>query len=131
MWIMNFDMTTPCLHCPFRKDIPGFITKARGREIARAITFEDKTFTCHQTTVAVEDDDGNCEMVNGPNAQHCAGALILLDGSARSKKKHWTAAVAGPLRVAESFQRDAADRAGGRGHGAREPIADWTRPEPK
>jgi hypothetical protein len=76
---MNFEMTTPCPHCPFRNDIPGFLTKARAREIARAIAIEDKTFTCHQTTVAVEDGDGNCEMVNGPNAQHCAGALILLE----------------------------------------------------
>jgi len=33
----------------------------------------DGHFTCHVTTV-LEDD----EMIEGPNAQHCAGAMILL-----------------------------------------------------
>ena len=37
----------------------------------------DATFTCHETTVGSEDDDS--EMVDGPNAQHCAGALIFLE----------------------------------------------------
>jgi hypothetical protein len=27
---MNFNMTTPCPECPFRNDIPGYLTKAMG-----------------------------------------------------------------------------------------------------
>jgi len=76
---MNYDMKRPCEHCPFRNDKPGFITPARAREIAHAIIQEQRTFTCHETTVPVEDDDGNSDMVDGPNAQHCAGALIFLE----------------------------------------------------
>ena len=35
------------------------------------------TFTCHETTVPDESDEG--EMKDGPNAQHCGGALIILE----------------------------------------------------
>jgi hypothetical protein len=76
---VKYDMTAPCPHCPFRNDRPGFITPARAREIAKAITIEQKTFACHQTTVAVEDDEGNCDMQETPDSQHCAGAMILLE----------------------------------------------------
>jgi hypothetical protein len=80
---MDYDMTTPCEHCPFRNDKPGFITPARAREIAHAIIQEQRTFTCHKTTVPVEDDDGGSDMVDGPNAQHCGGALIFLESIER------------------------------------------------
>ena len=76
---MNYNMTTPCPECPFRNDRSGYLTRARAIEIIGAITDGQKTFTCHKTTVPVEDDDGECDMMDGPNAEHCAGALILLE----------------------------------------------------
>lgn len=72
-------MTEPCPQCPFRTDIHGYLTPERAEEIAHGIIEEQRTFTCHKTTVPVEDDDGHCDMEDGPNAQHCAGAMIFLE----------------------------------------------------
>ena len=74
---MNFNMRTPCPHCPFRTDRPGFLRRAD--EIADALLM-GQTFTCHLTTVPTdEDEDADCDMMDGPNAEHCAGALIMLE----------------------------------------------------
>lgn len=73
---MKYTMTKPCPHCPFRYDIPGYLTEERVCEITDAL-LSGQSFTCHETTVAAEDDDE--EMVDGPNAQHCAGAMIFLE----------------------------------------------------
>lgn len=75
---MHFNMVRPCPQCPFRHDIPGYLTEDRVWEITDAI-LSGATFTCHKTTVCDEDEDGECEMVDGPNAEHCAGALIFLE----------------------------------------------------
>ena len=72
---MNFKLKKPCKDCPFRTDIQAFLRPDRAEEIFLAITEQQATFTCHKTTV--ESEDG--EMVDGPNAEHCAGALILLE----------------------------------------------------
>ena len=73
---MNYTMTTPCPHCPFRTDIPGYLSEERMQDIIDAL-LSGKTFTCHKTTVPDEHDEG--AMRDGPNAQHCAGALIFLE----------------------------------------------------
>lgn len=74
---MDFTMKTPCPHCPFRTDIPGYLRPDRMEEIIDAL-YMGQTFTCHKTTVTdPDDDDGG--MMDGPNAQHCAGALIFLE----------------------------------------------------
>jgi hypothetical protein len=73
---MKYTMTSPCEKCPFRTDVPGYLTRARAAEIARSI--ERAEFPCHETTVPIESDDES-DMVEGPNAQHCAGALIMLE----------------------------------------------------
>ena len=73
---MKFTMRTPCPHCPFRTDIPGYLRPERMEEIVGDLLW-GYTFTCHETTV-VDDDDG-FEMRDGPKAQHCAGALIFLE----------------------------------------------------
>ena len=80
---MKMTMTAPCKRCPFRNDIRPYIREGRAREIASGLTGGNATFTCHETTVAVERGDGESEMVNGPNAQHCAGALIMLEHMAQ------------------------------------------------
>lgn len=81
---MKMTLKTPCKRCPFRTDIPGYLTGERMEEIINAL-LSDSTFTCHETTVEVEDDDGDDsgEMADGPNAQHCAGALIFLEHQQR------------------------------------------------
>lgn len=58
----RFDLVRPCACCPFRTDRPGFLTEARAREIADALVHHDHRFACHNAL-----------------AQHCAGALLLLD----------------------------------------------------
>lgn len=75
---MKFTLVRPCANCPFRTDIPGFLREDRMEEIIDAIR-SGATFTCHETTVLIEYDDGDDEMTDGPNAQHCAGALIFLE----------------------------------------------------
>jgi hypothetical protein len=74
---VKFDLIRPCPHCPFRTDIRPFLTPKRAREIGDAITRQQLTFTCHETTVLDESDEGG--MRDGPNAQHCAGVLIMLE----------------------------------------------------
>lgn len=70
---MKFDLHRPCANCPFRHDVPGYLTPARAHEIATAL-LNDATFTCHKTIEST--DDGTVET---PQSQHCAGALIFLE----------------------------------------------------
>jgi hypothetical protein len=74
---MKFDLTKPCANCPFRSDIKPYLRRGGAASIATDITQNQRTFTCHKTTVTDPDDDS--AMMDGPNAQHCAGALILLE----------------------------------------------------
>lgn len=77
---MNFDLTSPCADCPFRNDIRPYLTKRRAAYFMEKMIDEQKTFTCHKTTVPCDDeDDEEGGMKDGPHAQHCAGALILLE----------------------------------------------------
>lgn len=72
-----FKLHKPCAKCPFRTDVPGYLSRARANEIVTAITTKDAVFWCHETTVASEEDDG--DMVATKSSQHCAGATILLE----------------------------------------------------
>lgn len=81
---MKMTMTQPCPNCPFRNDILPFITAARAREICDGLERGNSTFTCHETTIKGEEDEsGFSDMTDGPNAQHCAGALILCEKAER------------------------------------------------
>lgn len=71
---MKFDLVRPCKDCPFRSDIPGYLSAARVREIVDAITRQQGTFTCHKTN---KFEDG--ETIETRDSQHCAGALIFLE----------------------------------------------------
>lgn len=64
---MKHDLKTPCVNCPFRKNIEPFLRKERAREISSAL-MQDKSFQCHKT-------------IDLPNSkhQHCAGAMIMLE----------------------------------------------------
>lgn len=75
---MNFDMKKPCSNCPFLKSGGIRLHQKRVREIAAALLdSQGRTFTCHRTTVDSDDDERG--MVDGPNATHCAGALIFAE----------------------------------------------------
>lgn len=77
---MKFDLKRPCKSCPFRTDIPPFLSRRRGVEIANSIDGRklQQTFPCHMTTVDDEDEDCGERHVT-PNSQHCAGAMIVLE----------------------------------------------------
>lgn len=76
---MNFDMTRPCAQCPFRHDMPGYLTEARVREITDALLHRDQCFPCHKTTVSVDGEDGFATREATDASQHCAGATIFLE----------------------------------------------------
>lgn len=62
---MKYNLTSPCSNCPFRKDVDPYLHVERVRGIL------DKPFSCHKTTTCK--NRGN----RHPEAQHCAGSLIL------------------------------------------------------
>ncbi len=70
----EYGLVRPCAHCPFRTDVPAYLTPERVEEIARSLVRSE--FPCHETT-GEEDEDGHRRQ--GDNEQHCAGALILLE----------------------------------------------------
>lgn len=73
----GYDLKRPCALCPFRTDIEPYIRGDRAVEIAEHLSRGE--FSCHQTTVDSEDEDGESDRVDGPDSQHCAGALIMLE----------------------------------------------------
>lgn len=74
---MNYTMTAPCPKCPFRTDIRPYLTKARAKDLTSGGDFQ-----CHQTVDYSDSDDGEGK-TDTPNAQHCAGLLILLEHANR------------------------------------------------
>lgn len=76
-----YSLTKPCPKCPFRTDVKPFLRRGRAKEIVVAL--DRGEFHCHQTTVPVEDDDGDEDLGAGPDTKHCAGALIMLEHAQR------------------------------------------------
>lgn len=74
---MKYDLKKPCENCPFRNDRPGFLNKARAREIVESITDQDGTFSCHKHNKFADDDSEDA--IETKDSQHCAGALIFLE----------------------------------------------------
>lgn len=74
-----FDLIRPCAHCPFRRDIPGFLYGDRMQQIMNDL-LNGQSFHCHETVEDNEDDENGSD---GPTvtseSQHCAGASILLE----------------------------------------------------
>lgn len=75
---MKFDLKRPCTHCPFRYDIPGYLTQAKAEEIIESIAYRDESFPCHKTLDFNNTDEEGDAITTGEE-QHCAGALILLE----------------------------------------------------
>lgn len=76
---MKLDLRTPCQNCPFRTDVRPFLNPKRVAEILEAIVEQDATFSGHQHNQFEEDEDGECAVIEGREARHCAGAAILLE----------------------------------------------------
>ena len=77
----RYDMTKPCLHCPFRND--GTAIRFAARE--RAADIEESAyrngFPCHSSAEYVEHEFGNGEFDGyhfDDNTQHCAGYIIMM-----------------------------------------------------
>lgn len=69
---MHYKLKKPCKDCPFRADIPPFLTQARAEEIASSLVRSE--FPCHKT-LEYDDDEGH----ETKSTAHCAGALIMLE----------------------------------------------------
>ena len=79
---MHFDLKQPCVDCPFRTDIDGYLLPERAEEIADALVNEQASFPCHKTldqSQADFDEYGNeLPYEYAGSEQHCAGAAIWL-----------------------------------------------------
>lgn len=82
---MKFDLSGPCSHCPFRNDRPGFLRPERAEEIAETV-LAGGLFQCHKTTIAEDGEDGEIEMVEGPDTQECGGAAVFAAKHGRSSQ---------------------------------------------
>lgn len=80
---MKTDLLTPCDRCPFRSDIPQFLRPGRVIELRREMIEHQASFQCHKTVdYSKADDEGAVDSAvaaRSPKAQHCAGAMILLE----------------------------------------------------
>lgn len=78
-----YGMTTPCPKCPFRNDIPAYLTRGRVLEIERSL--DRGNFPCHLTTTHDDEEESDYYVPTG-NEVHCAGALILMEKEDRSSQ---------------------------------------------
>jgi hypothetical protein len=70
----EYKLTSPCPKCPFRNDIRQFLRADRIEELQEALVRGE--FHCHAT---LDYDVEEGEEPKEDKAQHCAGALILLE----------------------------------------------------
>lgn len=66
---------TPCLHCPFRRDVQPFLTPQRGDELAYHTENHYNEFPCHKTTVP---DENGIDNTYGEKTLECAGFLSMV-----------------------------------------------------
>jgi hypothetical protein len=79
---MKTDLVRPCSKCPFRSDIPGYLTEGRAEEIASAL-LSDASFSCHETN---RYDEAGEDLVETADSQHCAGAMIWMEKQGRANQ---------------------------------------------
>lgn len=98
-----YALTGPCKHCPFRRDA-AVVRPERASEIAQRLR-DGAEFTCHKTTVPVENDDSHVtDMVAGPNAMFCGGALATMEAGGEMNQA---------MRIAERLGLYAPDKVDG------------------
>jgi len=72
---MRFDRTKPCNNCPFRVDIPGYLSGAQAQHIIDDLVSDDfGWFACHKSTDTNEEGERVCV----DTTQQCVGSLHLL-----------------------------------------------------
>lgn len=84
---MKYTMTKPCDACPFKRGSKLRLDSDRVMEIGGQFTTGGQaTFVCHKTAEIEEREDGSggCYVpkhagADGPESQHCAGALIFAE----------------------------------------------------
>ena len=72
----KMNLVRPCPNCPFRNDIPAYLTKCRIDLMEQELVEDQKSFSCHATNTP--HDDG-FHMIETSDSEHCAGAMILLE----------------------------------------------------
>ena len=102
---MDYSMVRPCGKCPFRTDIPAFLTEDRVYEIGDSLV--NGEFPCHETVDYSEeswydeyaDEDEDVEPVYIPTGdeKHCAGAMIMLEKMGRPSQM---------MRICERLKRE-------------------------
>lgn len=102
---MKFDLKSPCGTCPFRTDRPPFGLNAdRVRGILGGgkgkTHWPASSFLCH-STLNYDRNDGDASVP--PDAQHCAGVMIIL---ARENRFNDVMQVASRLGVFDPDQLD-------------------------
>ena len=101
--IERFRVRRPCEKCPFRTDIPPFLTVARAHEIQTSI-YRGDSFWCHETVDydRWEDDDGETADFYhaGSTESVCAGSIMV--AGLEGKPDQLT-------RVAEGLEQDGFD----------------------
>lgn len=70
----GYKLRRPCAECPFRTDVPPYLTGVRAADISIAL-LRGSEFACHETTE--HDDEGEAHTT--PDSMFCAGALIVLE----------------------------------------------------
>jgi Family of unknown function (DUF6283) len=68
---LKFDIKRPCEHCPFRRDVPPYLHRAR--QIARQMEDDHYWFACHETTGMKHG-----KRVRRADQSHCAGLMAVL-----------------------------------------------------
>lgn len=78
---MNYKRMTPCAHCPFRKDIPGYLRQARAVEIARGLRDPNGgEFPCHETMPRTDSPI--------KKAKVCAGSILVTERDQGPNQMH-------------------------------------------
>lgn len=78
--MMNYKLMTPCAHCPFRFDIPGFLHPDKAEDIANDVLRGSGSFPCHKTLEWIDDNtDEGLESRQTETTQMCAGAMIFAE----------------------------------------------------
>lgn len=82
----RFAIKRPCGNCPFRNDVPRYLSPGRYAQIGHDLTRLGHSFTCHKTIDydrrEEEGGDGGGH-VTGDRERQCAGAMIWLNSQKR------------------------------------------------
>lgn len=67
---------TPCVDCPFRRNVKPYLHPSRAEEISEAAWNPYSSFPCHKTVEQEDNDFGDYIVTGGLNLE-CAGFLTM------------------------------------------------------